>query len=130
MPSPWPTTPPPDTSLPLPSVKPGNQPRRSIAVAIVLAAELRAQQPFFGMYAGKERRDQKRRQHYADARPKSESPPERIDEQPQIAGVADDTIDAARDQFMAGLDRDHELVTSGVYRVIRHPSYLGLLVNS
>jgi protein-S-isoprenylcysteine O-methyltransferase Ste14 len=24
----------------------------------------------------------------------------------------------------------HELVTSGVYRVIRHPSYLGLLINS
>jgi protein-S-isoprenylcysteine O-methyltransferase Ste14 len=30
----------------------------------------------------------------------------------------------------AGLEPGHELVTVGVYRVIRHPSYLGLLVSS
>ena len=43
---------------------------------------------------------------YADARAKSKGPPERIDEQAEIAGIADDTIDAARDQFVAGLDGD------------------------
>ena len=31
---------------------------------------------------------------------------------------------------LVAIQPDHELVTSGVYRVIRHPSYLGLLVNS
>jgi len=31
---------------------------------------------------------------------------------------------------LVAIQPGHELVTSGVYRVIRHPSYLGLLVNS
>jgi protein-S-isoprenylcysteine O-methyltransferase Ste14 len=31
---------------------------------------------------------------------------------------------------LVAIQPDHELVMSGVYRVIRHPSYLGLLVNS
>jgi protein-S-isoprenylcysteine O-methyltransferase Ste14 len=31
---------------------------------------------------------------------------------------------------LAAIQPGHELVTSGVYRVIRHPGYLGLLVNS
>lgn len=35
---------------------------------------------------------------------KSESPPQQVDEQPHIAGVADDAIDAIRDQSMPGLD--------------------------
>jgi protein-S-isoprenylcysteine O-methyltransferase Ste14 len=31
---------------------------------------------------------------------------------------------------LVAIQPGHELVTSGVYRVVRHPSYLGLLVNS
>jgi protein-S-isoprenylcysteine O-methyltransferase Ste14 len=31
---------------------------------------------------------------------------------------------------LAAIQRGHTLVTSGVYGVIRHPSYLGLLINS
>jgi protein-S-isoprenylcysteine O-methyltransferase Ste14 len=31
---------------------------------------------------------------------------------------------------LVAIQPGHELVVSGVYRVIRHPSYLGLLVNS
>jgi protein-S-isoprenylcysteine O-methyltransferase Ste14 len=31
---------------------------------------------------------------------------------------------------LVAIQPGHELVTSGVYRVIRHPSYLGLLINS
>jgi protein-S-isoprenylcysteine O-methyltransferase Ste14 len=31
---------------------------------------------------------------------------------------------------LVAIQPDHELVTTGVYRAIRHPSYLGLLVNS
>jgi protein-S-isoprenylcysteine O-methyltransferase Ste14 len=31
---------------------------------------------------------------------------------------------------LAAIQPDHQLVTGGLYRVIRHPSYLGLIVNS
>ena len=31
---------------------------------------------------------------------------------------------------LVAIQRDHTLVTDGIYRVIRHPSYLGLLVNA
>jgi protein-S-isoprenylcysteine O-methyltransferase Ste14 len=31
---------------------------------------------------------------------------------------------------LVAIQPGHQLVTSGVYRVIRHPSYLGLLVNA
>jgi len=31
---------------------------------------------------------------------------------------------------LVAIQPDHRLVTSGVYTLIRHPSYLGLLVNS
>jgi protein-S-isoprenylcysteine O-methyltransferase Ste14 len=30
---------------------------------------------------------------------------------------------------LVAIQKEHKLVTSGIYRVIRHPSYLGLLVN-
>ena len=46
------------------------------------------------------------REQHTDPRTKCQAPPQRIDEQPQIAGVADDTIDAAGDQGVAGLDGD------------------------
>ena len=58
------------------------------------------------MYAGEERRYQKRCQQYTYTRAKSERPPQRVDEQPQIAGVADDGIKTAGDQCVSGLDRD------------------------
>ena len=31
---------------------------------------------------------------------------------------------------LVAIQPGHELLTTGIYRVIRHPSYLGLLVNS
>ena len=31
---------------------------------------------------------------------------------------------------MVAIQPGHTLVTTGIYRVIRHPSYLGLLINS
>jgi protein-S-isoprenylcysteine O-methyltransferase Ste14 len=31
---------------------------------------------------------------------------------------------------LVAIQKGHELVTDGIYRIIRHPSYLGLLVNS
>ena len=56
-------------------------------------------------YAREERRDDQRRQQHADARAKDKGPPQRVDEQPQIARVADSTIDTSGDQRMPGLER-------------------------
>src|SRR5258708_1533654 len=67
---------------------------------------MRAQQPLLRADARKEREESERREQHADPRTKSERPPQRVDEQPEIARVADDAIDAARDERMPGLDRD------------------------
>ena len=75
---------------PLASIEPGNQPRRAGAVRIVFATELRAQQRLFRAYAREERWDKQRREQHPDARTKHKGPPKRVDEQPQIARVADD----------------------------------------
>src|SRR4030095_8524054 len=73
--------------LPLALIEPGNQPRRAAAVGIILAAELRAQQRLFCAYAREERRDSERREQDADARTKSEGPPQRVDEEAPTTGV-------------------------------------------
>ena len=65
---------------------------------------MRAQQPFFCTYASDERRDKKRREEHADSGTKGERPAQRVDEQTEIARVADEAIDTARDQRMPGLD--------------------------
>jgi hypothetical protein len=52
----------------------------------------------------RERRYKKRCEKHADASTKSQRPSQRVDQQPQIARVADDTIETSRDQAMPGLD--------------------------
>src|SRR5215813_15668894 len=56
------------------------------------------------MYSREQRRNKERRQQHADPRTKSERPAQRVNEQPQIAGVTDDAIDTARCQRMTRLD--------------------------
>ena len=68
------------------------------------------------VYTGKQRRHQKRRKQYADPRAKRQGPPQRIDEQPEIARVADDAVGAASDQRMSGLDRDQPAETPPEYK--------------
>jgi hypothetical protein len=49
------------------------------------------------------RREERRKQH-SDPRMKGKGPAQRVDEQPQIAGVANGAIGTARNQCMPGLD--------------------------
>ena len=65
---------------------------------------MRAQQPLSRTYARYERRYKKRWEKHADPRPKGERPAQRVDEQPQIARVADGAIETSRDQPMPGLN--------------------------
>jgi hypothetical protein len=58
---------------------------------------------------GEERRDHQCCEQHAHPRAKGEAPPQRVDEQSQIARVADEPIDTIRDQGVPGLDRDHPL---------------------
>ena len=74
------------------SIERGNEPRRAGAVEIVFAAELRTQHPFFSTNAREEWRNEEHCEQYPDPRPKGERPSQRVDEQPQIARVADDPV--------------------------------------
>src|SRR5580704_1917702 len=56
---------------------------------------MNAQQLLFRTDAREDWRYNERREQHADPRAKCQAPAQRIDEQPQIAGVADDTIDTA-----------------------------------
>src|SRR5215471_1395315 len=87
------------------SVEARDQARGAIAVDIVFAAKLRSKQPLFRAYSCEERQNEHCCQQHADARTKSERPAQRIDEQTQVAGVTDDTINTAGHQRVSGLDR-------------------------
>ena len=47
-----------------------------------------------------------------------------------LAAMAGLSCSARRFSGLVAIQRGHKLVTSGVYRYLRHPSYLGLLINS
>ena len=91
------------------------------AINLVLPAELRAQQPLFRTYARDERRYEKRCEKHADPRTKGERPAQRVDEQTQIAGVADDAIDTARDQRMPWLDGHQSAEPAAEHKDWLHP---------
>jgi hypothetical protein len=59
-----------------------DQPRGPGTVGVISLAELRAQQPFFGVDAREKRRDQQRAKQHADSGTKRQSPAQRIDQQP------------------------------------------------
>jgi hypothetical protein len=80
--------------------------RGTPTVGVIFTAEVRAQQRLFRAYACEKRRDEKRGEQHADSRPKGQGPTQRVDDQPQVAGMTDDTIDTRRDQYMPGLDGD------------------------
>src|SRR5258708_24641235 len=84
----------------------GNQARGPGAVRLVLVAKLRAQQPLFRTDAREQRQHRECSEQHADTRTKRQAPSERVDEQPQVAGMPDQTIDAVGDQRVPGLDRD------------------------
>ena len=53
-----------------------------------------------------QRRNEERRDQHADTGTKCQAPAQRADKQPQIAGVADNSVDTAGDQRVPGLDGD------------------------
>ena len=76
------------------SINAGDQSRRSGAVRTVLRSELLAEQPLFGANARDDHGNQEHREQHADARTKCKGPTERVDEQPECIGMADDAVDA------------------------------------
>src|SRR5262245_34394956 len=72
----------------LASIKPGQQPRAAAAIGVVFEAEPRAQQPLFSADASDQRREDEGCEQHADRRSEGEGPTQRVDEQPQIAGMA------------------------------------------
>jgi len=62
------------------------------------------QQSLLRADAREEWRNSERREQHANPGTKGQAPAQRANEQPQIAGVTDDTVDTARDQGVAGLN--------------------------
>src|SRR4051794_35805304 len=67
---------------------------------------MRAQQPLLRMNARQEGRYEGRREEDADPRVEGRAPAQRADDQPQVAGVADDAVDAPGHQRVPRLDGD------------------------
>ena len=86
------------------SVDAGNEPRGAPPVAIVLVAELCAQQGLFGPNAREDRRDDECREDHAGSRTKGQTPPEHHDDQSQIARVTDDAVNTVGNQLVPGLN--------------------------
>jgi len=89
------------------SINSRKEPGCAADIRVVFFAKLHVEQALFRANAGKERRYEKSKKHDAYARAKSESPAQRGQQQAEIAGVANDSIDAGCHECMAGLDR-HE----------------------
>src|SRR5438105_2261644 len=88
------------------TARPPLEPRRAGAVSLILSAELFKQQSLFRSNTRKEDRDHEPREQHADARTKGKAPPQRADEESQIARVADDAINTIRYQRVPGLNGD------------------------
>jgi hypothetical protein len=84
-------------------MEPGNEPPYPGTIRI---AKLRVQQPHFGAVARHQRRHDERREQHAKTRTKSLVPAQGVDQQPQIAEMADDTINATGDQRIPNLDSE------------------------
>jgi hypothetical protein len=63
------------------------------------------------------------REKQAAPRSKGESPSQRIDEQPQVAGIADYTIDTSRDRCVTGLDGHQPAEPSAEHKDRPDPQY-------
>src|SRR5579862_293094 len=87
-------------------IEPGHEAPGAAAVGVVFGAELRGEQALLGGDAGEDRRDRQRREDDAQRRAEREAPAQRVDQHPQIARMADRAVEAARDEGVAGLDRD------------------------
>jgi len=75
-------------------------------IAFALAAELRSQEGLLRTHPREERGKQERHEQHAGPRSKSKGAPQRTDQQPQVAGMADNTVHTARDQLMPWLNGD------------------------
>src|SRR5947209_19377134 len=82
---------------------------------------MRAQQPLFRTYARDKRRNKERREKNTDSGTKGERPAQRIDEQTQIARVAEDTIETGRDQRVPGLDGHQSAEPTAEHKDWRDP---------
>ena len=82
-------------------------------IAFVLATELRSQEGLLRTHPREERGKQERHEQHAGPRSKSKGAPQRTDQQPQVAGMADNTVHTARDQLMPWLNGDQSAEIAG-----------------
>ena len=98
-------------------VETGDEAPGAREIGVVFSAEVFAEQAFFGADACDERDEQKECDGDTGPAAEGESPADHVDDHPEIAGISNDAVDAARFECVIGLDRDEsaEAATENEY---------------
>ena len=99
------------------SIDSWDQPPSAAAVSIIRIAEVFAQEDFLRVDSREQGRHQQRCQNQTAPRSECESPSDRVDEQSEIAGVADDPVDTACDKRMPRLNGNQSAKPTPEYRI-------------
>ena len=87
-------------------VKTGDEAPGAREIGVVFGAEVFTEQAFFRVDACDKRYEQEKCDGDTGPRAKGETPADHVDDHAEIAGIADDAVDAARFEFVIGLDGD------------------------
>src|SRR5580693_4073661 len=87
-------------------VETGNEAPGAAEIGFVFGAEVFAEQAFFRVDACDKRYEQEKCDGDAGPRAEGEAPADHVDDHAEIAGITDDAVDAARFEFVIGLDCD------------------------
>lgn len=87
-------------------VEPGEEAGGALAVGLVFVAELGEEEGFFGADARDEKWDEGDDEKHAHAGTKGEDPAEGVEEQAEVAGMTNDTVDSGGDESVVALDGD------------------------
>jgi len=96
-------------------VETGNEAPGAAEIGFVFGAEVFAEQAFFRVDACDKRYEQEKCDGDAGPRAEGEAPADHVDNHAEIAGIADDAVDAARFELVVSLDGDESAESPAEY---------------